>query len=199
VCRDPLQSVNMTTGFCDFGAKNLTINCDDPGTIIDQVFDEETGDKIKEHGCHCPMLGPLSIVRNYVGGAGKLDEIDARCKNWFEARKCTGRASCLGLNLADYDYTLVIEGRSHVIYCEQLFDLNYADNVKQCLYDLCVIDANSAIDILYSLEDITVDWTSIVVTENECPHCDNPPCRGGGECGGSPPFYGGEPEFLAFR
>ena len=81
-----------------------------------------------------------------------------------------GRVDTVGF---DYDYTLVIEGASHVAYCEQIFDLGYTVEEEQCLYDICVIDSTYAMDILYSLEDIYVDWSSIVVTEDMCPHCES--------------------------
>jgi|ERR1711879_9979 len=189
-CDDPLASVNATTGLCWYPAKNFTINCDDPGEIIDETFPPDQGEKIKEHGCHCTKLSVLSIVENYVGGAGKVDNIDNQCKDWFEARRCTQLNSCRGFNLADYDYTLVIEGQSHVAYCEQLFELGYTPEEEQCLYDICIIDSTYAINILYSLEDIYVDWDSIIVTEDMCPHCEYPqPCIGTRECTGTPPLY----------
>ena len=172
-CDDPLSTYNETTLDCHYPAKNYTINCDDPGDLIDETFPPDKGEKIKEHGCHCTKLSVLSIVENYVGGAGKVDTIDNQCKDWFEARRCTQLNSCRGFNLKDYDYTLVIEGASHVAYCEQIFDLGYTVEEEQCLYDICVIDSTYAMDILYSLEDIYVDWSSIVVTEDMCPHCES--------------------------
>ena len=189
VCDDPLATFNETTRLCHYPAKNFTINCDDPGEIIDEIFPPDQGEKIKEHGCHCTKLSVLSIVENYVGGAGKVDVIDNQCKDWFEARRCTQLNSCKGFNLKDYDYTLVIEGLAHVAYCEQLFDLGYTPEETQCLYDICVIDSTYSLDILYSLEDIYVDWTSIVVTEDMCPHCDKEPCKGQLKCTGTPPLY----------
>ena len=184
-----MATYNQTDTLCHYPAKNFTINCDDPSELIDEIFDDETADKIKEHGCHCTKLSILSIVNNYVGGAGKVDIIDNQCRDWFEARRCTQQNSCKGFNLKDYDYTLVIEGMSHVAYCEQLFDLGYSAEEVQCLYDVCVIDSTYSLDILYSLEDIYVDWTSIVVTENMCPHCEKEPCSSNEQCSGTPPLY----------
>jgi hypothetical protein len=184
-----LATYNETTLDCHYPAKNFTINCDDPEQIIDETFPPDKGDKIKEHGCHCTKLSVLSIVENYVGGAGKVDNIDNQCKDWFEARRCTQLNSCKGFNLKDYDYTLVIEGQSHVAYCEQIFDLGYTVEEEQCLYDICVIDSTYAMDVLYSLEDIYVDWTSIIVTEDMCPHCEELPCRTRRDCQGTPPLW----------
>ena len=113
------------------------------------------------------------MVQNYVGGAGKVDEIDAICKRWFDARRCiqlTG-GSCFGFDLSQYDYTLIIEGLSHVLSCEGILQLGLDADTEKCLYDLCLIDVTYSEMILYGLEDVMVDWTSIVVTEADCPSC----------------------------
>merc|ERR1712096_415075 len=131
------------------------------------------GGKIKEHGCHCVKLGPLSIVQNYVGGAAKIDEIDAVCKKWFDARRCIQLegGSCFGFDLKTLDYTLVLEGMSHVVSCDGIKAMDETEDTIKCLYDLCLIDTNYALMILYMLEDITIDWTRLIVTEDDCPSC----------------------------
>ena len=172
VCEDEYAEIDPITGICDVHT-NTTCPCDEPDCIIDVIIPPDDGEKIKEHGCHCVKLGPLSIVQNYVGGAGKVDEIDAICKRWFDARRCIQLegGSCFGYDLSTMDYTLVIEGMSHVVSCEQIPNLPNDAATNKCLYDLCLIDTNYALMILYMMEDITEDWTQLVVTEDDCPSC----------------------------
>ena len=172
VCTDEYAEINLDTGICEVQT-NDTCPCDEPGCVLDIIIPPGDGEKIKEHGCHCTKLGPLSIVQNYVGGAGKIDEIDAICKRWFDARRCITLpgGSCFNFDLATLDYTLVIEGMSHVVSCEQIPNLPGDVATNKCLYDLCLIDTNYALMILYMLEDVTEDWTQRIVTEDMCPSC----------------------------
>ena len=69
---------------------------------------------------------------------------------------------------------------SHVVSCEAIKGLEDEDEeTKACLYDLCMVDTNYALMLLYMMEDIMEDFRSIVVTEDMCPH----PCAVGQKFG----------------
>ena len=118
-----------------------TCPCEDPECIIDIIIPPGPGDQIKEHGCHCSKITQLSVVKNYLGGVAKIDEIDAVCKQWLDTRKCIQLegGSCYAFDLTELDYTLVIEGMSHVVSCEAIQNLEDEDEaqcgktLKNCL------------------------------------------------------------------